>query len=521
MGVRSRKIFSIIKAPLKCSIRKISKLTGISKSSVQRHVKGINKRNRYAESYFWETQEGYHWLRILVFAAIFLFGIKGGIGAETIALFFGLLRLDTHIGVSATTIKKLRHNMMDFLIEYGKEQENNHLCERSLKIAAGFDETFFKKMILVFMDLPSGYIFLEEESQDRTYDTWKEMIQHIAEKFRIDFKYTVSDRAPALIKLAIKGLECLSIPDLFHASNEIVKLFGLRLNRKKADLKNKLTIAIAELALLKELSKDISQKENIICQLENEYSLTETGISTYQRILHELSKIVHPFDINSSDKQTSATVLNLLINMVEQIKVLQKELGINDDKKRITKFNNQIEGIASLIDTWWLWCEESVNNDKIDNELKNWLLMYLLPSVYWQYQVKRTKNPDLKESYRKAFEDAQLKLEQHPLTPLFITQKEWLPWAQWMASNFQRTTSAVEGRNGCLSQMHHNGRGISVKRLKTLTIIHNYYLKRLDGTTAAERLFKRKFVDPFDWIVNKMGDLPPPRNLNKLVEVTS
>jgi len=114
LGVRSRKIFSIINAPLKCSIRKISKLTGISKSSVQRKVKGINKRNRYAESYFWETQEGSHWLRILVCAVIFLFGIKGGIGAETIALFFGLLRLDMHIGVSATTIKKLRHNIWIF-----------------------------------------------------------------------------------------------------------------------------------------------------------------------------------------------------------------------------------------------------------------------------------------------------------------------------------------------------------------------------------------------------------------------
>jgi len=110
-------------------------------------------------------------LRILVFSVIFLFGIKGGIGADTISMFFGLLRLDKHIGASATTIKKLCHNMMDFLIEYGKEQENNHLCEKTLNIAAGFDEIFFKKMILIFMDLPSGYIFLEEESQDRTYDT--------------------------------------------------------------------------------------------------------------------------------------------------------------------------------------------------------------------------------------------------------------------------------------------------------------------------------------------------------------
>jgi len=373
----------------------------------------------------------------------------------------------------------------------------------------------------VFMDLASGFIFFEEQSQDRSYDTWKDKIKHIAKKFNIDVKYAVSDRAKALIKLAVTGLECLSIPDFFHASNKIVKLFGIRLGKKRADLQNRLALVIAEIALLKELSKDISQKENILCQLNTEYALIESDISRYQRILHELSKIVHPFDINTSDKQTSATVRILLINIIEQIKVLQDELGINDDKNRITKFNNQIEGIASLIDGWWLWCEESVSDDNIDDELKNWLLMYLLPAVYWEYQVKRTKNPDLKASYQKAFEDAQLKLEQHLLTSLFIIQKEWLSWAQWMVSNFQRTTSAVEGRNGWLSQMHHNGRGISLKRLKVLTIIHNYYLKRSNGTTAAERLFKKKFTDPFDWIVNNIGDLPRPRSSNILTDVTS
>ena len=146
--------------------------------------------------------------------------------------------------------------------------------------------------------------------------------------------------------------------------------------------------------------------------------------------------------------------------------------------------------------------------------------MYLLPSVYWQCQVNKTKKPGLKQSYRKAFEYAQLKLQQHPLTHLFIIHKEWLSWAKGMASNFQRTSSAVEGRNGCLSQIHHNGRGISLKRLKALTVIHNYYLKRSDGTTAAERLFKKLFEDPFDVIVNKMGDLPLPRNSTKRIDGT-
>jgi len=59
--------------------------------------------------------------------------------------------------------------------------------------------------------------------------------------------------------------------------------------------------------------------------------------------------------------------------------------------------------------------------------------------------------------------------------------------------------------------MHHNGRGITPKRLKALTVIHNYDTKRRDGTTAAERLFDAKIPDLFDWLIEQMGDLPLPR----------
>ncbi len=68
-----------------------------------------------------------------------------------------------------------------------------------------------------------------------------------------------------------------------------------------------------------------------------------------------------------------------------------------------------------------------------------------------------------------------------------------------------------KGRNGCLSQMYHNGRGLSEKRLKSLTVIHNYDLKRIDGSTAAMRLFDMEFPDLFSWLLDKMGELPLPR----------
>jgi len=67
------------------------------------------------------------------------------------------------------------------------------------------------------------------------------------------------------------------------------------------------------------------------------------------------------------------------------------------------------------------------------------------------------------------------------------------------------------GRNGYLSQRHHVTRGFSEQSLKTLTTIHNFDLRRADGSTAAQRLFDYDFPDLFEWLLSHTTDLPLPR----------
>jgi hypothetical protein len=85
-----------------------------------------------------------------------------------------------------------------------------------------------------------------------------------------------------------------------------------------------------------------------------------------------------------------------------------------------------------------------------------------------------------------------------------------------MCDKFQRTSSAVEGRNGYLSRLYHANRGFNEQTLKVLTVIHNFDLKRQDGSTAAQRLFAKPFPVLFDWVVLNMGELPSPRKSKKL-----
>ncbi len=159
----------------------------------------------------------------------------------------------------------------------------------------------------------------------------------------------------------------------------------------------------------------------------------------------------------------------------------------------------------------------SLSAEQLSPQTSNWLLTRLLPVVYWQQQLNKTKSPALKLAYQSAYTHAHRLYSQDSLTPTISPERlqHWWTWAEWMVNKFQRTSSPVEGRNGYLSRIHHCGRGLSAHRLQVLTVIHNFALHRADGTTAAQRLFGRPFPDLFEFIVEHMSDLPLPRSAKK------
>ena len=79
--------------------------------------------------------------------------------------------------------------------------------------------------------------------------------------------------------------------------------------------------------------------------------------------------------------------------------------------------------------------------------------------------------------------------------------------AQQCVDMFQRSSSCVEGRNGQLSLRHHSLHRLSNRKLAALTAVHNYFTKRRDGTTAAERFFGNRPREMFEELLSKI-DLP-------------
>jgi hypothetical protein len=50
----------------------------------------------------------------MVFAALYLFGLKASVGANTLSLFFKMVRIDTHVGVSVSALR-VQINQMETL----------------------------------------------------------------------------------------------------------------------------------------------------------------------------------------------------------------------------------------------------------------------------------------------------------------------------------------------------------------------------------------------------------------------
>jgi DNA-binding IclR family transcriptional regulator len=87
------------------SIQHIAHQTGLSKSSMCRLKRAMDHRCRHPESWLWETEEGRRWLTRLVVTALFIFGLKRGVGLDTISEFFTRLRLETQMGCSPSALR--------------------------------------------------------------------------------------------------------------------------------------------------------------------------------------------------------------------------------------------------------------------------------------------------------------------------------------------------------------------------------------------------------------------------------
>jgi hypothetical protein len=400
----------------------------------------------------WATEAGEAWLKLLMVAVLYSFGMECHVGADRLSRFFKLIRIDTHVGVSPSALRQQLSHMESLLPLFQQQCEKDAPAQPRSAVMA-MDETFFGDfMILVLMDLSSGYLLLEDISQDRRFDTWFEKAIPRLKDLGIEVNHAVSDRAKALIKLAITGFDCPSGADLFHAQHDVSKWLGATLGRRHEQAKTR-----------HEAAKAISQKnpsklpelvEHV--DAERAYEPIHAARQDYHENLAGIAEDVHPFSLQTQQVNRAEQVTSSLEKRAQAFEKIAQSQAITDLKQTMNKFSNQLNDLAANVESWWRWVMEILAGLSVDETTQYWLIHALLPTVYWHQQLHKTQNPRQREKYRQAWQQAAQNLQADPFTATLPENElqRWLEWAEWMARQFHRSSSAVEGRNGYLSQSY-------------------------------------------------------------------
>lgn len=393
-------------------------------------------------------------------------------------------------------------------------------------IIGAVDETFLAHMMLVFMDLVSGYLVFEEVAEDRSYATWHTLVKARLETLGVGVFFLVSDRARALIKLAETGLGCLSIPDLFHLIHELVKSYSWAIVGRLRQARQALRQAQERLARAEALQPsraETQQAQAVVEASTAEVQRWESVHSVYRPHLETLSLLVHPWHLCDSKRQTAAEVERYMHAEIQAIDVLVDTKGLPVKKQALVKVRKHLADLSALVDLWWQRVWQDVQHQGVLTPAwTQWIAEVLLPRMSWQEQRARTRCPRRKATLTEAWEAVQAAFARHPITQQLAPTvlAGWETWASEHAKAFQRASSAVEGRNGSLSQMHHNHRGLPKGRYKVWTVLHNFDCRAADGTTPASRFFRRDFPDLFETVLSHIKDLPRSRKRHQAIALS-
>ena len=524
LWAKSVVIFNAIREHGKQSIRSLADYTGLSKSSVHRHLQAMDRRNRSPESSLWETEAGRAWLIRLVVATLLVFGLTRGVGAETLSEFFSRRRLEAHVGCSPSALRHVMPMLERLIVETAAAWEKDGIAHGERRPVIGaVDETFLQRLMLVCMDLATGSVLLEEVAADRSFATWFDRANARLTTFGTAVLSLVSDRAQALIKLAQQGLGCPSIPDLLHLGHDLAKRYALAIFSRLRHAKRELEHTKHHLEKVQQHTKadpaQVAQAQARVAACATSVTHWQEGGCAWRQHLANLSRLLHPWRLADTTRQTSQEVEEQLGTAIQAIATLLETNGLPRKHDTLDKVRKQRAGIAALVNVWWQTVRQDLTQLAMTPRWTQWAEDTLLPLMYWHEQRRRTRCPRQKAQIALVLQAVEEAFERPPCT-LQLTPEVLAGWKAWAAAHaraFQRASSAVEGRNGSLSQRQHNHRGLPTRRSQVWTALHNFDWRAADGTTPAARFFRRAFPDLFESVLSQIDELPMPRQRRQAI----
>jgi hypothetical protein len=222
----------------------------------------------------------------------------------------------------------------------------------------------------------------------------------------------------------------------------------------------------------------------------------------------------HPFDRHSGKPVRAEEVGKRLTKHVDKLAGVVAEAGLGEKaKEALNKSRAWMGALMGCVAWFWSLADARIEELQLSEEQEQAMREKLMAGHYWETAAGRARTAEERKRLKEMAEGLKKEAWQPagPLASLGEQERKAVDKAaKESALMFQRSSSCVEGRNGRLSLQHHGHSRVSEGRLKALTVIHNYMVKRSDGTTAAQRFFGQPHQDAFSWLLKRMPQLPRP-----------
>ncbi len=508
----------------------VSKETGIPRTTLQYWMQRESHLKQFLDPNvvnFFSSESGVCFLHRLFVSLIFMFTKICPCGTPAIKKMLELTGLDCFIASSIGSLHAYSKQMEALINTFGDtEGERLGKIMSHKKITACLDETFFKKdMILVAIEPVSNFILTESIEQSRTAETWDKVMKECLKKLNVTIVQSTGDQGSGLVSYVTKILHINHSPDLFHIQQDITKAVGGLFARKASSAHKKLEKARERKEKAIERSADqnkIMELEQIEKESSNLKMQIDKDLETVRNAKKEIGTIYHPFEIESGAKRNGDQLKKELELEYEKIEEAATRNNCSEkQEKRLQKSKNMISKMKETIQIFFMFILQYIESLNLSEEESETFQDILVPIAYLKSVEKRTRDIKERKKIQTTLNQLHLKLDvRMDWKLLSIDEQQKLRChAEQCADRFQRSSSCVEGRNGFLSLMYHALHRLSFKKLKSMTVIHNYFITGKHKKTPAEIFFEQKPNDLFDWLLENMDfPLRSRKNFEKVNE---
>src|SRR5215471_298644 len=488
---------------------------------------------------FFQSGPGLAFLHRLVIACQLVYVEVGACGIRLVCLFLQLTGLDRFVAASYGAQQQVNVHIEQAMVAYGHDETARLAKAMPRKdLTVTQDETFTGGLCLLTMDPESNFIILEQQAQTRDQVMWNALMAPAWAPLNCRVIQSTSDEAPGLLAYVEHYLEAHHSPDLFHVQHELGKAVCGPMATKERAAHKALTEAKEQLEHVQtglqsasdepETSRPSRPPEQAM-SLEHAEQALEAARREHERLAQQRQQIkahirgighdYHFVDLERGVRRNGQLIAADIQGHIAHIRTIAQHEGLSQScGERIEKAERVVPKMRATIEFVSGYVGRQVAQLDVTPPVSFAMHAKLIPSYYLD-RVAETRPLSAGAPLRA--------LAERLRAPLFAAggvlsalspeaQARLHSEAKRLAAVCQRSSSNVEGRNGYLSLRSHQLRGLDLPRKREcFTTVHNFFLTRPDGTTAAERFFDQKprsmFAAILDAVELAPAPLSPPR----------